>query len=130
MSMSPRDAGEIPLLDADRLDDHANAVARGNGAASFGDVDDDRALGRLIEKLKGTSVAASKSDEDLQDMAIDLYNKMCDPIRTGRATDEQIARAAQIFGESPDHLSERLAPKKAEPGAGGGASALLQALQG
>lgn len=126
MTTAPRDAGEIPLLDADRLDDHADAVARATSGSSFGDVDDDRAITRLVDKLKTTSVGARASDERLQDMAIDLYNRLCDEIRTGNASAEKVAETARLFGESPDHLSERLAPKPAE--AGGGASALLKAL--
>jgi hypothetical protein len=120
--------GEIALIDADRLEDHAGAAARNTTNSVFGDRDDDRALGRMIAQLKRTPAGARTSDEDLQDKAIDLYNKICDNIRRRTATPEQVAQAAQLFGESPEHLQERLDPRpQAEDG--GGAGGLMAALR-
>lgn len=121
--------GEIALLGHERLEDHAGEAARSTGGSIFGDRDDDRALGRMIAKLKKTPAGARKSEEELQDAAIDLYNKICDNIRRGTASEAQVAQAAQLFGESAEHLAERLNPKP-QPEDGGGAAGLLAALKG
>lgn len=120
--------GEIPLLGHERLEDHTHQEARSTGGSVFGDRDDDRALGRMIAKLKRTPAGARKSDEALQDTAIGLYNKICTNIRRGTASEEQVAQAAGLFGESVEHLVERLNPQP--PSSGGGASDLLAALRG
>lgn len=125
-------SGEIPLLDADRLDDHVSrAATETDTGTSFGDPDDDRALRRLISRLRRIPATAKLSDDELEDRAIDLYNRTCDKIRSGRATEREVAKAAALFGESPEHLRERLSPSREaedEPAAGSGARGLIASL--
>lgn len=126
--------GEIPLLDADRLDDHADAAAREIGGASpFGDDADGRAIGRLHERLRRTLKGRRMSDEQLEDLAIDLYNRACKLITSGEADEAQIRKTAAMFGEDPEELKARLGveePESEEEPAGDGAAALLGAIFG
>jgi hypothetical protein len=130
-------AGEIPLLDADRLDDHADAaVELGGEPASFGDPADDRAIRRLIEGFRRSRSSRGLSDEEIEDRAIDFYNQACDLIRSGRASQEQLEKTARIFGEDAAALKARLVAERDDEGEeeeapqGGGEVALLGALFG
>lgn len=92
--------GEIPFLDADPLD---------AGMASFDDSPepspDERALQNIISELRKKG---GRSEESLEEIAVTLYNKVCESIRTKQASDEQVRRAAALFGEEPAGLVSRL----------------------
>lgn len=126
--------GEIPLLDADRLDDHVDAVARDAGAAGrFGDDADGRAANRLFERLRRTPTGQRLSEEELEDHALELYRRACDLITSGRADEAQLRKTAAMFGEDPEELKLRLGvaePQEDEQPAGDGAAQLLGAIFG
>jgi len=111
---TPRSDGEIALL-ADEgvgnISDYDNFVAAETKAPLFGDLEDDHAIGNVINHLRRVRQSANSgaTDEDkLQDLAIDLYNNICDRIRAGRMSWPQIEHAAGIFGEDPEKLANRL----------------------
>lgn len=107
---APVEEGEIAALDADRLEDLTGVAAKPQATGTrFGDADDDRAIRGMIAQLKRTPSGRSLSDEQLEDRAIAMYNAVCENISSGKASEDQVLRAAQIFGESPTELRGRLA---------------------
>lgn len=129
--VEPRN-GELPLIDADRLDDHTGDATEMSldSDGRFGDPDDDRAIRRVIVRLRRIPAAVKLSEEELEDRAIELYNRTCGKIRAGDSDPDQLAKAASLFGESPEHLRERLlGPREDErAGAGSGPIGLLANL--
>jgi hypothetical protein len=103
-----RDSGEIAPLDADNLDNFKNRASSGEAEVSFGDPKDDHAIKNIIEKLKKTPSGQGKDSDQLQDQAIELYNRFCELIQSNKAKPEQITQAAQLFDEDRDELLERL----------------------
>jgi hypothetical protein len=102
-------SGEIAPLDADRLEDFADVAAKPVNGGGYGDRDDDRAIGRLVEHLRRRRAARELDGEVLEGQAIELYNRLCSHVRSGDAGSEETLRIAALFGESAEHLRERLA---------------------
>lgn len=125
--------GEIPLLDADRLSDHVGDFAKEGGSeSSFGSPEDDRAIRSLISRLQSLPTSRSKSPEEIEDQAIELYNLSCQKVLSPRCTPEQLANIAQLFGEKPEALQARLRQDQGTEelaGPEGGAMGLLRALR-
>lgn len=92
--------GEIPLLDADRLHDGIPAKEKEEEKN-----DDERALLCIADRLR---ISRSRSEEQIEELAADLYNKICQQIRSGNITEEQLAHFAELLGESPQSLRDRL----------------------
>ena len=109
------DSGEIALIDADRLDDHAGVAAKApESTSAFGDDAEGRAIANVADKLRRAPSSARLSDEQREEQAVDLYNRLCDPIRSGEADETLIAQAAALFGEDGEALRERLLAEKTE----------------
>lgn len=104
---APQEEGEIAFLDADNIDDYSGRAAMEENT-SFGAPDDDKAIRNLIVQLKRRPKLAGLSDEQIEDQAINLYNGICAKIATGQASDQELERAGQLFGEDPDRLLDRL----------------------
>ena len=92
--------GEIPFLDADPL--HSGIEAREESTPRTAD---DLAIERVCNRLRQQG---GRSEEVLEEISVDLYNKLCENIRSGRASEEQLRSAAELFGENPDDLRARL----------------------
>ncbi len=125
--------GEIALLDADRITDHTDQAAPDvQSASGFGNDHDDRAIARLREKLASAPSSRGLDPDAIEDRAIDLYNRSCDLIRSGRASAEQVAKIAALFGEEPAALQTRLREESSSEDlvGDGGAWGLLRALGG
>ena len=128
--------GEIALLDADRLEDHAGVASGGIAEAS--EDADERAIASTVRKLRRTSHGSRLSDEALEDQAIALYNRLCELITSGEATAAQETQAAALFDEPIEELRARLeAEQAAEEDAPedeqmnpAGVGSLLSALRG
>lgn len=124
--------GEIPLLDADRLSDHEGDLApESASSATYGSPEDDKAVSSIKNKLRSLASFASKSEEEIENSAIEMYNRSCEQVAAG-CDDEQLSKIAALFSENPKELRERLM-KDREPdalaGSEGGAAALLRALR-
>ena len=97
--------GEIAMIDADRLEDHAAVSIE---AETFAGDADDQAIANVATKLRRTAAARKLSDDEVEDQAINLYNKLCDLVRSGAATAAQESQAAALFGEPLAELQARL----------------------
>lgn len=92
--------GEIPLLDADRL--HEGIPAKEEEGEKN---DDERALLHIADRLRSSR---PRPEDQIEELAADLYNKICQQIRSGRMTEEQLAHFAELLGESSQSLRDRL----------------------
>ena len=106
---SRQSEGEIALTDAESLDSVKDMVATNSEEVSYGTFEDTQAIRRIISKLQSSGSFTSVSEEILEDKAIDLYNKLCDLIRTNKASQAQLEQAASLFGETEEDLLTRLA---------------------
>ena len=100
------DDGEIAPIDADRLDDHENTAAR--EAVVEVDLVDQKAIRSIASHLKKTASGKSLSEDRVLEMSETLYAKTCQIIVSGKASDEQIEKAAELFSEDKTSLLERL----------------------
>ena len=128
-----QDEGEIALLDADRITDHSNQAAPDQSEGGFGNEADERAIGRLKEKLRVAPSSRGLDPDAIEDRAIDLYNRSCEMVKSGKSSPEQVEKIAALFGEEPDVLVARLRLESsndelAGDGRNGGAGGLLRAL--
>jgi len=121
-----REQGEIDLLDAERLEDQAEHEARSAAGISFGDKDDDQAIRQVMDKLRKTPTGARWDEDTLTEKAIDLYNSLCERIRNGSASSEQVTQTAAMFGEAPAKLKTRLIQTQESSGAAGLLGALAR----
>lgn len=106
-----RGDGEIALLadqGVEHLEAHLDHQANEEQGLSFGSAVDDRAILNAMAHLRQTATGSRADEEALQDLAIDLYNRICAGIRSGKMTQQQIVRAAEILGERPEELSSRV----------------------
>lgn len=100
------DDGEIAFLDADPLEE-ATGIETIDSQLEVVDPDT-AAINNLVRKLSSTAAGQGASSEKLFDTAAALYSKNCDLIASGKATEEQIEKAAALFGESVESLKARL----------------------
>jgi hypothetical protein len=110
-SAPTRENGEITLLSeqgVENLDQLGDVELGDQEITSFGSPDDDRAIANITAHLRRTRSGSKLDDDGVQDLAIDLYNRVCEKIRANRMSWDQIQKSAEIFGEEPQALSERL----------------------
>lgn len=96
------DDGEIAPIDADRLDDHRNLAVDGFETLS----PDDLAIQSIAKKL-----AASRPNDPeakINQLAEDIYAKLCQLIASGKATDMQLSKASELFSEDVASIRLRL----------------------
>lgn len=92
--------GEIPFLDADPLTHNIRAEEK-----EAAQNEDDVAIERIRNRLRSQG---GRSEEQLEEISVDLYNKICEGIRSGVSSRKQIEEAALLFGEDPEDLLHRL----------------------
>lgn len=92
--------GEIPFLDADPL---SESIVQDEHELS--EDQDERALRSIADKLR---LRGGRSEDQIEELAVNLYNRFCEEIRSGRASSSQLRQAADLFGESPEELQARL----------------------
>lgn len=97
------DDGEIAPLDADRLDDYKTTPAEEEVAALSSD---ERAIEEIARKLK--SKRPNLDSGAVFEMAENIYIKTWELLESGKATREQIQKAADLFGESLEDLEKRI----------------------
>jgi hypothetical protein len=130
---SMNEDGEIPLLDADRLDDHHKRTARDahpeTEDKSYGSAADTRAILSLISHLRKTPGGKDLSAEKVEDRAIALYGKFCQMILEDSASASQKKKISELLGEDSDVVKARLLLEEEDgDNSEGGASGLLGAL--
>jgi hypothetical protein len=103
--------GEIALLSdqgIENIDSFQHQEAGQAPETRFGSPEEHQAIVNTIDHLRRTPTGQKHSAEELEDLAIDLYNRICQGIRASRLTTEEIKRAAKIFGQDPEALSRRI----------------------
>lgn len=92
--------GEIPFLDADPLHEGMEFYEQERPLGV-----DEAAIEHIAERLRKQG---GRSAETIEEVSVDLYNKICENIRSGRASRDQIQSAAELFRENPQELLDRL----------------------
>jgi hypothetical protein len=103
--------GEITLLSeqgVENIDDLQQQAAGEDSQQRFGDDHEHQAIVNIISHLRTTERGQRASSEQLEDLAIDLYNRVCQGIRGGQLSEPQIAQAAKIFGQRPEQLQQQV----------------------
>lgn len=102
-----RDENEIHLLADEGVEniDDFRGVEQKTEVISYGNSDDDRAINRIKSRL--ATSPDGRTEDQIEDLAIALYNRTCEGIRDGSLSSAQIAKAAEIFGETPDIIRQR-----------------------
>lgn len=102
-----KDNGEIEFIDADPLV-KIKDLTKSEDFESMEENIDEKAISFIADHLRRLKKYRDLSEEYIDDLAVDLYNKNCSLIRTGRASNEQILNLANIINEKADSLKNRL----------------------
>jgi hypothetical protein len=93
-------------LQTRNLDEYAE-VAAPTVDSDYGDLADERAIARLLRQLRSQPSSQSLSEERLTEKAESLYALLCRQIVDG-ATGDTLVKVAELFGEQPEKLRDRL----------------------
>jgi hypothetical protein len=102
------DNGEIPLLDADLLQENDIVSEQISLTVDHGNNEDNSAIDNIISQLKQQQKYNSKTPEQIHDLAINLYNLGCQQIIKNQVNQQQVQLIADLFGEDKEQLIERL----------------------
>lgn len=105
------DDGEIALLSSQGIENidslEGHEAKKQDSESQFGAPDEHQAIVSAIEHLRSTPTGQRCSAEQLEDLAIDLYNRICQGIQNGKISATQLQQAAKIFNQRPEELQQQ-----------------------